>query len=55
MREFMTVNIMKVSIFKFEFIKKLTLTKCFSEYFKGNGGKQSKDEFYAQNHWLRKT
>lgn len=39
MRDFMTVSIMQVSIFKFEFVKKLNLTKCFSEYHKKNGGK----------------
>ena len=57
MRDFMTVSIMKVSIFKFQFIKKLNLTKCISEYYKShdNGGKQGKDGFYAQNHWLRKS
>jgi hypothetical protein len=54
MREFMTVNILKVTIFAFEFVKKLNLTKCFGEYFKRNGGKPSKDDFYEQNPWLRK-
>jgi hypothetical protein len=55
MREFMTVSIMKLNIFAFEFIKKLNLTKNLSEYFKNHGGKLRKDEFYDQNPWLTKT
>lgn len=47
MRDFMTINIMKLSVFKFEFVKKLNLTKCISEYYKSNGGKHNKDSFYA--------